>query len=709
MRIINGIVFLSGCSIRQNYASRVGGGLGICDHSQVTFDPVNRCSIYDNFAGSGLDMFVETIHFNDIDVIVDTFTVAEPDIYFAQKFHGEINFEYNFDIMNAFIEPVDHDLYVSPLGNDSNSGLSPDEPLKTINLAVRNIASNSDNPHTVYLADGIYNHSDNQQIFAFGSKAYVNIIGEDMNTTIIDGEFENHPFFITATGYINSTIKNITFKNGTHFYSLIAIYYSDNIKFENIIIKDCIVTVRGAGIMGETAAGNVELINVTVDNIETQDGGNTGAWINGTTSFKAANCTFSNNTCIGSTAFSAGLTVGGNGDIIIENCRFFNNSSTGDMWYGYASSLLINEYNDEIGDCYITNNLFYNNQVNNGRGTIYIDSVPTSIIDFSNNTLINNVSDYGSCFNGNMYCQNNIMLNPGNYEIGVFYDTEFNSPSYLYSSYNNIEGGQNAIYSNHGANSISWLEGNIDEDSQFLLSGDDPYQLTELSPCLDTGTPDTTGLFLPPWDLLYNQRVWDGDGNGEAVIDMGCYEYGSALASGYIAGHVLNTNAEFIENAEIIAGEYSTYSNELGTYLLEVIVGSYEVICYHEDYNISIANDVIVNLGETTIVNFMLEPSVNTEELLQIKEINISNYPNPFNPETTISFNLPESGQITLEIYNIKGQKVKTLADGYFRKNTHSIIWQGIDDNNKSVASGVYFYKLTTTSKTLTKCMLLLK
>lgn len=709
LKIKDGIIFLSGCSIRQNYAARFGGGVGIGGHSQVTFDPINRCSIYNNFAGSGVDMFVETIHYNYQDVYVDTFTVAEPDRYFAQVFPGNDQFTYNFDILNAYIEPIDDDLYVSPFGDDNNSGLNPYEPLKTINLAVRNISSNPDSPHTVFLAEGTYNHSDNQQIFAFGSKAYVNIIGEDMNTTIIDGEFENHPFFMTASDYHNSTIKNITFKNGIYYYSFVMIYYSDNIRFENVTIQDCIITYRGAGFLSATSGGNVELINVTVDNIETQDGGNAGAWINETTSFKAVNCTFSNNTSTGSTAFSAGLYVMSSGDITVENCRFFNNTATGNTWYGYASALITTDYNDQIGNTYIHNNIFYNNQINNGRCTYYASSVPTSTIEFTNNTVVNNISDYGCGFKGNAYCQNNIMRNPGNYEIGLFYDTVFNIPANLYASYNNIEGGESAIYSNHGANVVNWLEGNLDEDSQFLLSGDDPYQLTELSPCIDSGTPDTTGFYLPPWDLLYNERIWDGDGNGESIIDMGCYEYGSALASGYIAGHVLNTNAEFVENAEIIAGEYSTYTNEVGAYFLEVIVGTYEVICYHEGYNISVANGVIVNLGETTMVNFMLVPSVNTEEILQIKEIKLSNYPNPFNPETTISFNLPEAGQVTLEIFNIKGQKVKTLANNYFENSSHSIIWQGEDDNNKNVSSGVYYYKLTTSSKTLIKRMLLLK
>ena len=142
----------------------------------MEFDPVNRCNIYDNVAATGIEMFVESIYLDEQDVILDTFTVAEPTRYFAQKYPGHDNFIYNFNIQHHIIEPIDHDLYVSPEGDDENSGLTADEPLKTINLAVRNIASNSDDPHTVHLAEGIYSKGLNQQQLAFGCKANVSIM-----------------------------------------------------------------------------------------------------------------------------------------------------------------------------------------------------------------------------------------------------------------------------------------------------------------------------------------------------------------------------------------------------------------------------------------------------------------------------------------------------------------------------------------------------
>ncbi len=86
-----------------------------------------------------------------------------------------------------------------------------------------------------------------------------------------------------------------------------------------------------------------------------------------------------------------------------------------------------------------------------------------------------------------------------------------------------------------------------------------------------------------------------------------------------------------------------------------------------------------------------------------------SNFPNPFNPSTTISFSLPKEKNIELTIYNIKGQKVKTLYSGIAEEGKHSMIWKGIDLNGKKVSSGIYFYKLETNNKELTRKMLLLK
>jgi hypothetical protein len=85
------------------------------------------------------------------------------------------------------------------------------------------------------------------------------------------------------------------------------------------------------------------------------------------------------------------------------------------------------------------------------------------------------------------------------------------------------------------------------------------------------------------------------------------------------------------------------------------------------------------------------------------------NYPNPFNPETDISFSLPERTQVSLVIYNILGEKVKVLANGEMDAGSHTMHWDGRDGAGNSVASGVYFYRLKTENFDKTMKMVLMK
>lgn len=89
--------------------------------------------------------------------------------------------------------------------------------------------------------------------------------------------------------------------------------------------------------------------------------------------------------------------------------------------------------------------------------------------------------------------------------------------------------------------------------------------------------------------------------------------------------------------------------------------------------------------------------------------ISLTNYPNPFNPTTTISFNLSSESDVSLSICNIKGQKVRQLVKDQLTAGKHMVEWNGKDSNNKSVASGIYFYKISTSKDTDMRKMLLLK
>ena len=89
--------------------------------------------------------------------------------------------------------------------------------------------------------------------------------------------------------------------------------------------------------------------------------------------------------------------------------------------------------------------------------------------------------------------------------------------------------------------------------------------------------------------------------------------------------------------------------------------------------------------------------------------LSLTNFPNPLNPTTTISFDLASESNVSIIVYNIKGQKVTTLTDNHFENGSHTVTWNGTDENYKSVASGLYFYKLSSGKETQVKKMLLLK
>ena len=85
------------------------------------------------------------------------------------------------------------------------------------------------------------------------------------------------------------------------------------------------------------------------------------------------------------------------------------------------------------------------------------------------------------------------------------------------------------------------------------------------------------------------------------------------------------------------------------------------------------------------------------------------NYPNPFNPATTIRYAVPETGKVTLHIYNVLGQKVLTLVNNDQGAGYYSVRWNGKDRLNRAVASGVYLYRMEAAGFTKVHKMLLLK
>ncbi len=616
--------YLSDVSIHDNKSRTKGGGVGVAgmnqsDNSRLYFDNENLCNIYNNYGTCCSDFFKgEETPF--IDVIVDTFTVANPSIYYIAHMDpfGNIHPELiNLSMQHSYFEQIEQDIYVSPDGDDSNSGLSIDDPFQTIAHALTMIKSDSLNHRTIYLSNGVYSQNLNNQWLPIHAKEYVSVIGESVQNTVIDAE-ELSGFILDEEGNFSYTFRNLDFINGKNIIL-------GNIDFE-----------RFAGV-----SKYVNLENINIENSKTKNEQIYSTRLN----IKLNNVNLLNNFDNGGILFWNSRDTS-NEKITLTNCRIIKNY----QWVNIDPSFYARpiafvgvisnnphdfpEYtmiNCEINNCHDNCHLWP--QSAGGISTAW-----NSKINIINCTIGDNSSsaDRGAAIFG--YQENSIMNIYNSIIYGntprqiVLENNSTESYPYILNIKNSlIQEGNGQVYDFFGNNEINWLGGNLREDPLWNISTDNQYFLSEDSPCIDAGTlelPD--GIVLPEFDLAGNPRIY---GNG---VDMGAYEW-----------------------------------------------------------NPNIANDdnFVINNGK----------------------YKLTNYPNPFHSPsnrgsgTTISFDLPKSGDVDLTIYNIKGQKVKTLTNEKYPKGKHSLIWNGKNDKNQDVSSGVYFYKLNVDGKDVNvkKCLLM--
>ncbi|MCK4653273.1 MAG: T9SS type A sorting domain-containing protein [Candidatus Cloacimonetes bacterium] len=397
---------------------------------------------------------------------------------------------------------------------------------------------------------------------------------------------------------------------------------------------------------------------------------------------------------------------------------------------GGYDGISINHAYVEISDNYFegcdldtdcnTSGLIYNNKINNGS------AYGPGIVDYFNNISYNHENGIGICATYlRLSCTNNISVNNqyafeasesfdnciffGNEELEQFGVTgtpifrnciiDFPLEPPL------IDGGGNIIVDSLQAQTLF-------EDIQ---NGD--FHLIEGSLAIDAGF-DTLGYYYP-FDMDYNHRVWDGDGNGSAIIDIGPYEYNSPSFGG-IEGYTYNpTTGDPVDyvllKIDNQPGEF-TFSDSLGNFQFKLPAGTYDVYAERVFYEDIIQYEIEVFDGQFTQI------AISMIEIVDVKEntiphssniiSNLRNYPNPFNPETTIEFSIKLDSKVELSIYNIKGQKVRTLhpfPNPDLSGGTRSVIWNGKDSNNKSVASGIYFYKIKVGDFQKVRKMILLR
>jgi hypothetical protein len=138
-------------------------------------------------------------------------------------------------------------------------------------------------------------------------------------------------------------------------------------------------------------------------------------------------------------------------------------------------------------------------------------------------------------------------------------------------------------------------------------------------------------------------------------------------------------------------------------------------------YALTVYNDTLIVGGNFTIAGNKVSVYLArwTKDMTDVEEQDgtnlpdvfsvVQNYPNPFNPETTIEYNVPSRTQVTIEIFNVLGQKVRTLVNEMKSAGSYSTEWDGVDDAGKPVSTGVYLYRYSAGDVVRTKKMMLLK
>jgi len=184
-------------------------------------------------------------------------------------------------------------------------------------------------------------------------------------------------------------------------------------------------------------------------------------------------------------------------------------------------------------------------------------------------------------------------------------------------------------------------------------------------------------------------------------------------------------SGEQYESVYVYAEDCTVEDADLGYGEWAITNGAPEDTCRVDDYA---DYDYEPNVGDNVYVkgvvafsygNYKIEPRGNED--IAVNPVGIpddavgarfgllQNMPNPFNPKTTIAFTLPETGDVSLEVFDVAGRKVATLLDGQLDAGPHRVEWNGVSDSGERVASGVYFYRLTAGGEKISKKMVLLK
>ena len=483
--------------------------------------------------------------------------------------------------------------------------------------------------------------------------------------------------------YSSPSLVNVTLTDNSAGYTGGGIYcFNSNPSLVNLTITGNSAVSSGGGIF--CSHSNPSLVNVAITgNSANASGGGISCYYS---SPSLVNVMISENF----NASSGGGIYSANSSLSFESVVIKGNIAN------FGGGIFSSESSTNLQNLTITGNF-----ASYGGGISCMLSSPSII----NATITGNIA-YCGCgiycyYNSNPDLINCILWNDSPQEI--YFGENYASNS-ITISYSDIQGGEEGIVTNNNG-TVNWLDGNIDEDPLFVdpLNGD--FHLTENSPCIDAGDPNFP---LDPDNTICDMGAFYYQQDQYIIVEEIYPQPGSLTISEgdsinfYISasdpdGNTIEYNWE-LEGAIVSTDSFYTF------YTDENSTGTYEVTLDITD-NYQPPSRNTLNFEWDVVV----EDISTSQELLPIATAIYQNYPNPFNPTTTINYSLKEDSKVSLNIYNIKGQKVKQLVSDQLSAGQHSAIWNGKDDNGKSVSSGIYFYKLKTENYEKTKRMVLLK
>lgn len=210
--------------------------------------------------------------------------------------------------------------------------------------------------------------------------------------------------------------------------------------------------------------------------------------------------------------------------------------------------------------------------------------------------------------------------------------------------------------------------------------------------------------------------VTDEEAEINLVLSNGRREGGDDPNPGIISGSVSNNLDEPAENAEIILTNGMGYlfrvmTDDQGNFTLEQIPrGDYHITAVLDKLGL-VEDDLVVTAGGQTEINLVMgaiETGIDTDGAsdvnVPVRAVLLDSYPNPFNPVATVAYNLPESGFVTLSVFNTAGQRLKTLTKGWQTAGEYQTTFDG-----HALPAGTYIIRLEAGAQNQTQRLLLLK